>query len=98
MRLSGLYQIPVELLVLVEVLDLLNHLLDLEPEQSQEGELEEGDDAEADDEEGVGAAAQPTSDGFLAAHVVVPVGTEAVGVAAPRREKFQYCLDFLVQF
>ena len=61
------------------------HLLDLDAEEADEGELEEPDDTEADDEERVGRGVQPVADGAPAALVVVPVGAAAVGKPAGRR-------------
>ena len=58
------------------------HLLDLDAEEADEGELEEPDDTEADDEERVGRGVQPVADGAPAALVVVPVGAHAVGKPA----------------
>ena len=54
------------------------HLLDLDAEEADEGELEEPDDTEADDEERVGRRVQPVAHGAPAALVVVPVGADAV--------------------
>lgn len=80
-------QLPVHhaLVLALENFNLLYHLLDLKPEQTQEGELEESDDAEPDYEEGVGAAGEPAGDSAVAAHVVVPLGRRGKGVSENRQ-------------
>ena len=68
---------PSHLILVLEHPDLLDHLLDLEAEEAEEGELEEADDAEADHEERVGRRVQPLAHRPLATAVVVPVRARA---------------------
>ena len=80
-RLSGLVvlMISAHLILVLEHPDLLDHLLDLEAEEAEEGELEEADHAEADHEERVGRRVQPLAHRALAPAVVVPVRARARG-------------------
>ena len=54
-------------------LNFLNHFFDFVSQDAEERKLDEGHDAEADDEESVPAGLDPGSQGHYAAGVVVPV-------------------------